>query len=115
MTDIAIPFAAVEVSMNADVMRMLANAVATVVLPADVAGRQFAVTFDDAYQFVDMASGVESSTPAATVLEELMPEALRDALEAGAEVALQIRGCIYGVPEGKPDGAGVTVLRLRKA
>jgi hypothetical protein len=100
--------------MNADVMAMLANAVATVVEPADVAGAQFAVTFDDAYQFVDMASGLESSAPAASVLEELMPEAMRVALESGDLVVLSIKGCRYEVVERRPDGTGVSVLRLRK-
>jgi hypothetical protein len=119
MTVIATPFAEVEQAMNADVLAMLANAVATVVEPADAAGMQFAVTFDDAYLFIDTASGLESSSPAATVLEEAMPEAVRDALVAAdGEVILEIvyrnRCTAYRVAESKPDGTGVTVLRLRK-
>lgn len=100
--------------MNADVLRMLANAVATVELPPEVAGKELAVIFDNAYLFVDMASGVESSAPAATVLEEDMPEAMRVALDDGDQVVLIIRGKCYTVAEPKPDGTGVSVLRLRK-
>lgn len=115
---IATPFAEIEAALNTDVLAMLANATATVVEPSDAAGVTFAVTFDDAYLFIDLGSGMESSAPAVTVLEASMPEPMRDALVAGDAVAIDVayRGVTtsYMVVKSQPDGTGVSVLRLRK-
>lgn len=87
---------------------------AEIVLPAECAGRTLTVIFDNAYEFVEMGSGVSSSGPAATLPESDMPEPMADALEAGTPVVLSIDECEYTVVEAKPDGSGVTTMRLRK-
>jgi hypothetical protein len=71
--------------------------------------------FDVSYVLVDMGSGIESAQPVFTVLDSDIPAAVADALKSGAEVALDINGCTYSVVEPRPDGAGVTLFRLRKA
>lgn len=100
--------------MNADVLHMLANAVATIVLPAAAAGQTMAGIFDAAYLLIDVGSGIESSAPVLTVLDSEVPAAMATALEQGDGVSLTIGAVTYGVVEGKPDGTGVTLLRLRK-
>ncbi len=99
--------------MNADVLHMLANAVATIVLPAVAAGQTLVGEFDAAYMLIDVGSGIESSTPVLTVLDADIPAAMATALDQGDAVSLTIGAVTYGVVEPKPDGTGVTMLRLR--
>jgi hypothetical protein len=115
MPDLDIPFAAIQADIDTATMSMLADAVATVVLPADAAGERFRGMFDAAYQVADLGGiGVSAVAPAFTVLAADMPQAVADALEAdGVDVAIEVKGCTYVVVEAMPD-AGMTVLRLRK-
>lgn len=87
---------------------------ATIALPADGAGRVLVGIFDSAYLVLDLGSGVESTAPAFTLPDSSIPDVMADAITAGDDVALEIQGCVYNVVESKPDGTGVTVLRLRK-
>lgn len=107
-------FADAEIRVSEAVMRRLSNASATIALPAVLAGQALVGIFDAAYQLVDIGSGIESNTPVFTVADSAMPSALSDALEAGDAAALEIRGTTYSVVEAKPDGTGVTLMRLRK-
>lgn len=107
-------FADVEARVNASGIRRLANATATISLPADVAGQSFDVIFDSQYQFIDQSMGIESSAPMASANEADIPAALLNALDAGSAVTFAIRGDTWTVVEAKPDGTGFTVLRLRK-
>jgi hypothetical protein len=87
----------------------------SIVLPADLAGTALVGIFDAAYALVDMGSGIESASPVLTVADSAIPAGVTAALDADAEVALDISGTTYSVVERRPDGTGVTVLRLRKA
>lgn len=107
-------FADAEARASASVIGRLGNATATIGLPADVAGQTFDGIFDAAYQYIDLASGISADAPVITAQDSDLPAAMIDALTAGDEVTLDIRGCSYSVVEHKPDGTGITVLRLRK-
>lgn len=107
-------FADAEARSSASVVGRLGNATATIGEPADVAGQTFDGIFDAAYQYVDMASGIAAEAPVITVSDADIPAAMLDALIAGGEVSLDIRTHTYSVVEHKPDGTGLTVLRLRK-
>jgi hypothetical protein len=107
-------FAALEVRTNAAVMRRLSNAVATVVLPVAAAGETIDGIFDAAYLLIDAGSGIESSAPVLTLPDASIPAAMATALEQGDAVTLAIGGVTYNVVEHKPDGTGLTLLRLRK-
>lgn len=87
---------------------------ATIGLPVGLAGVELVGIFDAEFLFVDLAEGVESAAPALWIPTGDIPAAMATALNTGAAVTLAIRGVSYGVVETKPDGAGVTVLRLRK-
>jgi hypothetical protein len=87
---------------------------ATIGLPVGLAGVELVGIFDAEYLFLDTAEGMESAAPALWIPDVDIPAAMATALNTGAAVTLTIRGTAYGVVETKPDGAGVTVLRLRK-
>lgn len=87
---------------------------ATIVLPADLAGRELTGIFDAEYEVVDIGSGIQSSAPMLTVPTSSIPSAMSTAFDRNEEVAIEIDGCTFTVVEPKPDGTGVTTLRLRK-
>jgi hypothetical protein len=107
-------FATAEARANASVSARLANATATFVLPASVAGQ----TVDGIFSAPDFSAalgpGVESASPEFAVNEPDLPAAVTAALDSGAAVSFTLRGDAYTVIEPKPDSTGWTVLRLRK-
>ena len=86
---------------------------ATMVLPAETAGQEVDVIFDEAYQVED-GMGLGTCVPVATVAISALPEAAADALVNGDAVAIELRGITYNVAQYMPDGNGVAALRLRK-
>lgn len=62
--------------------------------------------FDAEYLLVDLGSGIESSGPALTLPSANVPASV-------GGVAVLVNGKTYKVVESKPDGTGITVLRLR--
>jgi hypothetical protein len=102
-------FATAEARANASVSARLANATATFVLPASVAGQ----TVDGIFSAPDFSAalgpGVESASPEFAVNEPDLA-----ALDSGAAVSFTLRGDTYTVIEPKPDSTGWAVLRLRK-
>lgn len=100
---VATPFAAIEASLCADTMRMLANAEAT-----PQTGDPFPVIFDAA-AIEAMGGAITAEGPAALAL---------DAAAAGLvphTSQLTIRGTGYRVIDTKPDGTGMTLLILEAA
>jgi hypothetical protein len=98
------PFAEVEASMAADVLALLANAAATVIEPPEAAGREFAVIFDAAYI---APLEIDSVGPAASALDA-------DVVGLEQESVVAIRCKHYEIRRLEPDGAGVTLMRLRE-
>jgi hypothetical protein len=93
-------FAALEARANRAVFSHLGNVNAT------LAGLPVVGIFDAAYQLQDMASGVMSSAPVLTLSSADVPPNV-----VGASVV--VGAVTYKVVEPMPDGAGITMLRLR--
>lgn len=101
------PFAALEARVNTTVIARLSNAVAVYTPAAGGVARDVLVIFDDNYEVV-VDGMVASSGPAVTCNPLDVPAPVKDD-------ALSVRGIAYKVVEPMSDGAGLTVLRLRKA
>jgi hypothetical protein len=88
---------------------------ATIVLPADVAGRVLVGLFDNPSATVDVAAGIGSSAPSFTLPDVSIPASMLAALESGdvGAVKLSIGGKTYVATTHDPDGNGVTSMRLR--
>lgn len=96
----AAPFAALQSRINSAVIKRLSD------VDALLAGLPVQGLFDAEYMQLDLASGIESSSPAFT-----LASASVSANAGGA--SLVVNGKTYKVVESKPDGTGMTVLRLR--
>ena len=96
----AATFAALEGRVNRAALKRLSNA------DALLAGLFVQGIFDAEYLEVDLGSGIESSSPALTLASADVPPNVGGA-------AVVVNGKTYKVVEPKPDGTGMTVLRLR--
>jgi hypothetical protein len=94
------PFAALEARTARAVFAHLANAEAT------LGGVPVTGIFDSAYAMEDLGSGIASFGPAFTMASSAVPSPV-------VGLSLVVNGSAYKVVEPKPDGTGVTVLRLR--
>jgi hypothetical protein len=103
MTGLTAPFAAVEAGMNADVLRMLANAVAT---PA--VGDPILVIFDKT-TIETFGGEITSDGPVALALTADV------AAYVSNVTTLTIKGGAYLLRDKKPDGTGMTLLILEDA
>lgn len=74
--------------------------------PALLGGQPVRGLFDSEYLVQDLGSGMASTSPAYTLPSSSVPAPV-------VGVALVVGGVSYKVVESKPDGTGVTVLRLR--
>jgi hypothetical protein len=98
-------FAALESRVNAAVIDRLSNRTAAYTAPGGGAARDVDGIFD-AHYATDLESLAGDSTPAFTCSTDTVSDATRGAhLTVGLEV--------FEVVEVMPDGAGLTVLRLR--
>lgn len=95
------PFAAIEQSINAEVLANLANAAAT------FGGAQVPVIFDNSYAQA-MAGMVEASMPSCQA-------ATADVAALVQGSTLTINAMSYRVTEVHPDGTGLTTLLLELA
>lgn len=95
-------FAELEARVNSAVLRSLSNASAT------LDGVAVEGIFDNGYEQIDMATGISSSGPVFTMASALVPTGV-------VELPLVVAGVSYQVAEHKPDGTGMSVLRLRRA
>jgi hypothetical protein len=100
------PFAEIEASLAVTTHSRLANAVASVLDPADKAGSELAVIFDEAYIGV---LEIDSVGPAAAAMDSDIA-----ALELVQDSVLKIKGKQYAIRKMEPDGAGWTVMRFRR-
>ena len=98
-------FAALESRVNRAVMKTLSNRT-VIFTPAGGPARELAGIFDADYARM-LEELVTSSTPAMTFATESVEDATR-----GAELTFDSTS--WEVVEVEPDGAGLTVLRLRK-
>lgn len=94
------PFAALEARVNAAVMSRLSNADAT------LGGVAVQGIFDNAYAVLDVGGENYSTGPAFTLASTVVPDSV-------AGLTLVHNAVAYKVVEPMPDGAGLTVLRLR--
>ena len=97
----ATAFASLQARANLAIMERLSDTVAT------LDGVEVSGLFDDEYLLDDIAGGMAGSGPAFTLASSAVPPAVTG-------LALVVKGVTYKVVEPKPDGTGITVLRLRK-
>jgi hypothetical protein len=93
-------FSVLEARLNEAVFSRLSNVETT------LAGVTVRGIFDKEYLLEDLGGGIATSGPVFTLASADVP-----AIVAG--LALVVNGLTYKVVEPMPDGAGVTVLRLR--
>jgi hypothetical protein len=95
------PFAALEATANASVLRHLANA-RVVIGGVEVGG-----IFKDPARVVNLGSGVADTSPSVTVASSAVPAGPVDQI-------IQIDGVPYIVAAADPDGTGLTLLIVER-